>query len=274
MDLPTMPKKLLRKKTTPRSLPRPLEPVAIKAKRRKPGRPPREALTDTIPGTTIARGTHAELIESAFAFAPEGEGVLITIISTPRAGKTDLARKIVRARMNTDIVLIHDPKIPANYPWAESGIPAFPHGIARAKTSAIRFGSEFIPYEIVELGLELARGGSPTTTVVDENQRATKGPQVFDGEALRRAYTEGSSQGHSLIALTQIPQWCPTVQIDFSQAIIVGRNGGRTLAYLEKQLLLTPDCVSAIRTLGVGEWVLISRFEEWDRTVYYSPHEQ
>jgi hypothetical protein len=269
-------------------VPAPLGKVATPPKRAEAAASPRQekapapmarAPSEAAEGATIKRASHADLIARSTALAPEGEGVLVLIVSTPRGGKSDLAKKFARARALQDIVLVHDPKIPPNYPWAAT-IPSLdPQAIASADGAVIRFDERTTPDDLVRVGMALARGegmeggGITCTTIIDENMRATSGPQTFDGPNLKRAYTEGSSQGHSLIALTQIPQWCPTVQIDFSQAIILGRNGGRTLSYAQKNLILPDECARTIQRLEVGEWVLISRFEEWDRTVYYSPQE-
>ena len=277
-----------RKAAPAKAMPPSLGKVAKATKRDEATAPPRPTEKPApVPRTTeapeptqgIKRATHAELIARATALAPEGEGVLVLIVSTPRGGKSDLAKKFARARALQDIVLIHDPKIPPNYPWAATIPNLDPQSIASADSALIRFDERTSPNELVRVGMALARGegmeggGVSTTTIIDENMRATSGPQVFDGPDLKRAYTEGSSQGHSLIALTQIPQWSPTVQIDFSQAIILGRNGGRTLSYAQKNLILPDECARTIQRLEVGEWVLVSRFEEWDRTVYYSPQE-
>jgi hypothetical protein len=122
--------------------------------------------------------------------------------------------------------------------------------------------------DLAETALRLVKdAGEKVTLVIDELTYASSN-QRWKGENLERCYTEGGSQGLTTLALTQSPQALPRQALDYPHAILIFRCAGRGLDYLSEIYRRHPDLVETIAKLQRGQFVVVSPFDDWDRTVY------
>jgi hypothetical protein len=285
-----MPRKILRKSSTISPVPRPPRRVAKTSKSDEPTRLSGEGKRAQSAPESVRRAPYSQLIVDARAAAPDGEGSLITFIAPPRHGKTTVMRFFIdNATDRGELVLAHDPKIPAQFDGIEVPEATFPALMATAlpvdgtDNPVRRFGYDVDPDDVIALGLDCARGGCfsdgdsetdapgiKTTVVIDEGRHLIPRRQSWSGDAAPRAYCEGSSQGLSLLFGTQIPQRLPLECFDYSQAIVLGRCAKRTLPYMEQKMGLDPELSEILPNLKPGEFVLLTAGSDWNGLIYFT----
>ena len=280
-----MPKKICRKNPTIAPVPHVPRTLAKVPQRQEPTAPPGQD-RDGSPGA-IQRATYADLIRDCREAAPEGEGMLVTVIAPPRYGKTRVIREFIEdERKRGSLILAHDPKDPPQF----EGVPipeATPEAVLGTPTNGTnqirRFGVEIRPDDVAALGLDFARGGNyytqaegieipkvRTCLVIDEASHAIHKAQSFDGENLPRCYTEGSSQGLTTLVGTQYPQRFPTIGYDFSQCLVIGMQARRGLPYLARSLMLPDELVDLLPYLEPGHFAMLRQARDWNRKIYYT----
>lgn len=234
-------------------------------------------------GGRPARGMRAELLDRIFESAErDGEGFRHTVLGAPRYGKTYHLKEVVTAALDRDIVdvvFVHDCKrADVQYEGQVRGsvedlvaIPLDPEG-----DPVIVFHAQ--PACSVEAvsAFALARARSAklrSLVLVDELYQGLKARQVWDVPSGSKSSTaeilrEGSSQGVSYAATTQIPQALPTECIDLPDTVAIYHLDGRSLSYACDQLRLPKDAEQVIRGLKRGECVLWTAAEGCDLRVY------
>lgn len=248
---------------------------------------PRPRQSEGAETRSIRRAPYSQLVADARAAAPSGEGSLVTFIGPPRHGKTTVMRAFIdEAQERGELLLIHDPKIPAQFDGItvpEATFQALQATATDGTNQIRRFGYEVDPDDVIALGLDMARGGAhqdedgtteapriSTTVVIDEGRHLIPRRQSWSGDAAPRAYCEGSSQGLSLYFGTQIPQRLPLECFDYSQAIVLGRCAKRTLPYMEAKLGLDAELSAVLPNLAPGEFVLLIGGMDWNQTIYFT----
>jgi hypothetical protein len=213
-----------------------------------------------------ARKTLADAIARINSLANDGEGYTLTILGIPRIGKTYLAKKIAaNAVFSDEIVIVHEPKIPTGYS-DRSRLMADVTDLSDEKI--VNQATNLPPDDLALTALALSRGGARTLIIYDEATRILGANQRFQGPSLPLLWSEGASQGCSTILLSQCPQWLPRETVDLVTCTVIFRLAGRSLTAVCDLYRLTQEQTDAIRSLSVGEFILLTSFEDWDRTVY------
>jgi hypothetical protein len=230
--------------------------------------PPTESLQPSRLQTPTGcpRKTLTDAIAKINSLANRGEGYTLTILGIPRIGKTYLAKKIAaNAVSDGQIVIVHDPKIPTGYS-DRSKLMADSTDIT--DENVVNQATQISPDHLAETALTLARNGAKTLIIYDEATRILGANQRFLGPSLPLLWSEGASQGCSTILLSQCPQWLPRETIDLVTCTVIFRLAGRSLTAVTDLYRLSQDQTDAIRSLSVGECILLTSFEDWDHTVY------
>lgn len=219
----------------------------------------------------LSRAPQNAAIGLVYAYAGQRQGWRLTTIGGTGSGKTYLQRRLVsRAHERHDYVLIHDAKDRTpQYGGAIRSMVADVHRDPPShKTVVIRDDD---PETVAELGWRIADKGGTALVVIDELYDALSAPMHFRARGASRIseiYRKGRSRGVSILGSTQIPQSLPTVVIDLSDFKFIFRLDSRSLNYIEASLNLTHEIVSTIRSLAIGQFVVVQQGVEWNRTVY------
>ncbi len=221
--------------------------------------------------SVVRRKPQIEAAKTIVELAGPRQGYRHMVLGSTGRGKTWWLKLLARyASMTSDYVLIHDAKDrEAQYKgevYARIGdVVSKP---PRSNTLIFR-GTH--PESVARYGWKLADTQKTSLVLIDEIYDALANPMHFShgkDSYISAIARKGRSRGVSFATTTQIPQSLPTVLIDLSDTKAIFGMDSRSLSYIEGSMRLESRVVEVVRTLKVGEFVLIVQGQDWDGVIY------
>lgn len=223
---------------------------------------------------TRTRKPQIEAAKRIVQLAGPRQGARHVALGGTGKGKTWWLRNFAAfAATNHDYVLIHDAK--DREPQYEGELYERIGNVVTnpPRGNTLVFRQSTHPESVAKYGWRLADHGKTSLVLIDELYDALSSDMHFAAKgnsAIAHIARKGRSRGVSLVSTTQMPQSLPTVILTQSDTKALFANDSRSLAYLESSLKLSasPGVVETIRTLKVGEFVLIEQGSDWDGVIY------